>query len=455
MIKSTQPKEAGIMPDEPNREEAAKEEVAAAQEHMTKARAIRRPTEHELREGRKYADAVVSVIPPRWRPLAAGAVGLVFLVLTMLFLAEPMGLYDTGSKTPSYALPDCYLATAILAPGADGLARDVNMVVRNGQAQVIQPVLDQTGHAALPVVENCGPTGQIDPNSTQVAPIMGWNVRFMNEVFGGTRPLRFCNQERKTFDQQNGKQTAAIAERAVRAVFDNAFEIKSSVEDCSNADFVLGANAEVDCGGPAAWGCAALGWKSNNQPFVRITFNGAKHISGEIPANCIEFGIDWHELKHGGDLGHTGGYGGEGKAHSHKSDMGYINSSNCRPMDNPTGPPAIEDWLAEDGHNFRYNAKLRNPNPSPRPSPTATSTPTPTPTPSPSLPPTARTAWTYFWVSNAQGGWTLVGQAEHPIVVGNNCVVEAVNGQHRGQVCYNYTGTEPDAVGPHLPVLPR
>lgn len=293
---------------------------------------FRPPTETEINEARGYTAAIINAIPPRYRPLAWGVFGLLLLAATVLFVPV-----HTNTRP-------AYLATAVLADGSD-----VNLhVYADGSAAVERPTYDRAGHAAPPSwVAKIGPF-----NALPAAPAMGWGVTFMGDVAAKRRPLRYCLQERRDYDSRTGSATAAGGEQAIRAVFDDTFDILASVEDCGQADLVLGANAESDCGSADAWGCAALQY-AGARPFIRVTFNGAA-LNRTMPPTCVR-AIDWHELKHAGDLGHTGAYGGEGKAHPHPSDLGYIDGATCHPVDNPGERPALDDW--QDGNGNRWGLR--------------------------------------------------------------------------------------------------
>lgn len=307
----------------------------------------------------------------------ATACALALLVVAGLVVVRDTLTTSEGPHHGDRHARPAYLATAVspdgdwnLQIGADG------RVISRTPARY-----DSGGHAALPTWAP-DVLGVLALSEQPVAPLMGWGVTFMAEIAARQRPLYYCLQERRDYDRLHGTDTAAIGLRAIRAVFDETFDILPSREDCGRADMVLGANAHVDCGGPGAWGCAALQYQGA-RPYVRVTFNGTALREGSMRPECIEYGIDWHELKHAGDLGHTGGYGGEGGPHPHPSDLGYIDGGTCHPVDNPGSRPAAEDWDDGTGHANRWGLRLRGAPPPPSPSPSPLPTPTPGPTPAP------------------------------------------------------------------------
>lgn len=307
---------------------------------------------------------------------------LLLVLVTLLFVAALVTFRTT--LTPSEEQRDAitrpaYLATAVSPTG------DVNLLMR-GDGAVIRATparFDSAGHARLPAWD-ADALGVLAVLEQPVAPLMGWGVTFMTDVAAKRRALYYCLQERREYDRQNGTSTAAIGLRAIRAVFDQTFDVLPSQEDCGRADMVLGANAETDCGSMSAWGCAALQF-AGARPFVRVTFNGALLRDGTMRPECIERAIDWHELKHAGDLGHTGAYGDERGPHAHRSDLGFVDGGTCYPADNQgAAAPAAEDWDDGTGRGNRYGLRRRDAPPPPSPPSPPSPTPSPVPRPSPS-----------------------------------------------------------------------
>jgi len=305
-------------------------------------------------------------------------------IIAAAILAIAATVYGAGTKLAvEQQEQPIGFATAVYGPDE---ARETNAVMYRDRVDVQDVTYDDEGHADLPDWK--GTVGPLPPWVIPVAPTMGWDTRFFGAVARKERPLRYCLQPRRDFDARNGTQTAAMGERAIRAVFDRPFDIQASVEDCAQPDLILGANAEAPyqqggCNSSQAYGCANLQFPSGRQVVI-ITFNGTLRAQGILPDACIEYGIDWHELKHAADLGHTGEYGDEGGRHAHRSDLGYI-GGNCQPVDNPTNEPALEDFLEPTGNGNRWGLPLRGQEPPP---------PDPTPTPAPQTRLYAKT-WVY------------------------------------------------------------
>jgi len=243
-----------------------------------------------------------------------------------------------------------YLATAILADGSD-----VNLQVFADRA-VSEPVTyDASGHGELPSWTATLPVlpGQAVP----WAPRMDWPVEaYMDPVGSGQRPLRYCADALRQFDAEHGDATTAIAVTALVAKFagpfnsGQSFAVRAPVEDCSRPDIVLHADADsrtIGCWQPDTLACAALLFE-DGRPVTYVSFGGGLRRAGTLPDRCVEAAI-WHEGGHGGALGHSGRYGGEGHRHAHASDMGYMDLRTCRPEDNPADAPAIEDWQSQSG----------------------------------------------------------------------------------------------------------
>lgn len=324
-------------------------------------------------------------VSPAW---IAVYVAALLMALWLVFTLTP-------ARNTLYEERPAYLATALMLPDSLGVSRDVNVTVyKDGKRVIESPAFDEDGHAVMPSWKPR--LGPLPGGSIPNAPAMGWNVQFFTDIAQKKRPLRYCVSQRRAYDQQYGDHTAVIGENAVFAKFTGPFnggqriDLLQPVEDCSRADLVLAANAEYICGSGAA-GCAALRY-TGGRPYVEVSFNGTERAKGSLPDRCIE-AIDWHEGGHAGDLGHTGEYGGEGHAHYHRSDLGWL--VGCRPADNQSSQPALEDWLLDNGTCCRWGLKLldggTDPTPTPTPFPTATPTPFPTatPTPTPTPNPTA------------------------------------------------------------------
>jgi hypothetical protein len=327
---------------------------------------------------RQLGDVLSTIIPPKWRPAAAAALVLVAALLGIVYAPTQL------AERPAY------LATAVYRP--DASIRDANLLISgSGRVTVRKPEFDKDGHAKPPSWGASCLAGIPCP----AAPLMDWEVHFMQQVVDKQRPLRFCADELRQWDAKHpGKETTAIAVQAVRDVFDNTLDILDSEENCAAADLVLGPDAEVappNCG-PNAWGCAALLY-DGGRSYVRVTFCGTcvLDMAQPMPLAAVR-GVLWHEGKHAANLGHCGVYGGEGKPHPHPCDLGYIGWDG-NPVDNPTGFPAREDWLDPTSNSLRYGAHFRG---QARPTPTPTPRPTlrPKPTPQPSFGSIAEERWT-------------------------------------------------------------
>ncbi|HXI15990.1 MAG TPA: hypothetical protein VNM48_06440, partial [Chloroflexota bacterium] len=276
------------------------------------------------------------------------------------------------------------LATSIFPGG------EKNLIIWKDRIEEQRITVDKSGHAEPP--SWTGKIGPLPGGRIPAVKKMGWNPPYVAAVASGSRPLYYCLDEVRAYDRQHGTQITPLMEGGLKEMWDQLFEKVSSVEDCSRADFVMGANAEVDCGGPGAAGCAWF-----NGKYTRVTFNGALRASGGMDDNAIKYTILFHEGKHALDFDHTGNYGGEGQPHAHLSDMGFLGNGGY-PVDNPTGRVAIEDYHAEGGAGLCCGLTLKGQEPKPPPGPPAPPPPPPAPpAPPPPLPSRATTHAAQSW----------------------------------------------------------
>lgn len=322
----------------------------------------------------RAAEALFVFLPVHFRPLASAL--LIFVLAAIAILFPTVNTLVQNVEQPQY------LATAIMAPDPEDplrRARDVNLEVY-ADGRIVEHTVGEAAHTSTPRWKADLPA--IPDWTLPAAPSMGWPVDFMRDVAQRRRPLTYCAEERRAWDAQHpGFDTAGLAESAVRLTFDAYLKILPTVENCDDPDLIWGADAQSKtggCGQERAWGCARLVFQ-NNRTRVRVTFNGPMLAAKQMPLAAV-FWIDVHEGKHAADYNHTGEYGGEGHAHSHLSDLGYI----CwdRPCDNPSGRPAREDFEDTPGHNSRWEFEFVT-GPGPTPTPTASPSPTPTPMPTP------------------------------------------------------------------------
>jgi hypothetical protein len=325
------------------------------------------PTARRRRLIETAADAArlfLPFVPPRYRQAVAATISAVMLLLLAFYADAP------------YVSPErpLYLATALL-PNAD-----LNVRVFADHLEVEPARYDRAGHAALPSWR-----ADFFGLSVPFAPSLGWPVDgYMRPVARKERPLRVCLDELRTFDAQMGTRYAETARRAMRDAWESYLDILPIAEsDCADADIVFGMGAETrngGCGSSQAVACAALQARGGRY-FTRVTLNTAMARSGAYRGDMAYWALV-HEAKHAAGYGHTGEYGGEGRGHAHRSDLGFLCPNN-RPCDNPDGPPAREDFEDQPGVNTLWNLRFRD---------AATSTPTPTPTPTPT---TTLRAWAH------------------------------------------------------------
>ena len=263
---------------------------------------------------------------------------------------------------------------------------ETNQIVFKDRVETRAVTYNRQGHGQPP--EWTGKIGPLPGGRIPAVPKMGWNPPYVAAVASGSRPLYYCVEEVRQYDRANGTQIAPLMAGGLREMWDDLFDRVSSIEDCSRPDFVMGANAEVDCN-PTAWGCAWFNGRT-----TRVTFNGTMRAQGTMDDNAIKWSLLFHEGKHALDFEHSGQYGNEPGPHSHLSDMGYVGAGG-HPVDNPTGRVAVEDYHAESGPGFCCGLR---PKAQPTPQPTARPTPTPTPTPQ------AATLDAQFWVLAGPGG---------------------------------------------------
>lgn len=303
---------------------------------------------------RRALTEMITVLPPKWRGVGAALLALALAV------AAAFGWYETAPEAG-------YAATAILADGSD-----VNVVMRDGTATISPVAYNETGHGLM-----LRTTADWTAHSVGVAPVLGWDLPYIAPVARGQRGLRYCPD----VGIQDNPETLAQSIRAVQFVFDTLPGVLPAVRDCGRFDLQFGVTPEADCGSPQALGCAA--WRGS---FVRVT------VQPSLPLEA-QFWVMAHESLHALNLGHTGQYGGEGRAHGHVSCLGFLDigvGGNNRPVDNPQGLPCTPD-LHDGAGGYRWGFQ-----------PTATATRTPTPAPTPTAPPTP-VAVTQFWMYRGDG----------------------------------------------------
>lgn len=328
---------------------------------------------------RRALTELIAVLPPKWRGVGAAVLAL------LVALAVVFGWYETAPEAG-------YSATAILADG-----RDVNVVVRDGRGVIYPATFDKSGHGQM-----LRTTSDRLTHSVGVAPVLGWDLPYIGEIARGARGLRYCPD----VGIQGHPDSLAQSIAAVQFVIDSLPGVKPSEQNCRIFDLQFGVTPETDCGSPQALGCAA-----HQGSFVRVT------VRPTLPVEA-QFWVMVHESLHALNLGHTGQYGGEGRAHSHTSCLGFMDigvGGNNRPVDNPGGLPCTPDL--EDGAGgyrwgFRPNAPTLTPTPTPTPTPTRVPTPSPTPTP----PPSTGKAQVWFYRPDGAGNCTIGGEREWLVV---------------------------------------
>lgn len=300
-------------------------------------------------------------VPERYRGAVAATIGALVALLLAFYADAPV----VSPERPSY------LATMVTIHG------DFNVRVFDDRVELEPARYDRAGHGRLP-------SWQADLFGLAVpfAPSLGWPVDgYMRPVARKERPLRICLDELRTFDAQTGSRYADTARRAMHDAWEAYLDILPIAEsDCADADLVFGLGAEMrngGCGSTAAVACAAL-LSRGGRYYTRVTLNTAMARSGAYQGDMAYWAFV-HEAKHAAGYGHTGEYGGEGRNHPHRSDLGYL-CPNDRPCDNPDGPPAREDFEDQPGVNTLWGLGFRG-----------AVTPTPTPTPAPGT----LKAWTH------------------------------------------------------------
>lgn len=316
--------------------------------------------------------------------------------LTRLAIALLTAVGGANAATHAVDQPR-YLATGLFgAPGAV-IARDMNVVMWADGPELIDAVAirDRSGHAPLPRWQATlpGVPGLVTP----FAPSLGWPVDgYMRPVAAKQRPLRACLAELRQADAAWGTAYAPQAWEALRDAYDAWLDILPTHEDCTDPDIVVGVGAEDvngGCGSPLAIACAAL-LPQGGRYRVRVTLNRQMAAARQYPPRGVYWSVV-HEAKHAAGYGHTGDYGGEGRAHAHPSDLGYYCLQLDRPCDNPTGFPAREDFEDVPGHNIVWGIRLRpvpfgrvdDPDPAPTAIPSLAPAPSPSPSPTPPPPP--------------------------------------------------------------------